>query len=303
MSRAPLGLLDAFVEVARTGNLTRAAESMHVTVSALSHRMRQLEERLGERLLARGPRGVSLTVAGRRLHDLVAAPLNEIDRAMRRFRTCADGSLTISAAPLMSTGWLVPRLPQFVAQHPQIRLNLHSSVHLVDFEQEPIDCALRVGRGGWRDVHSEFLVEERIGPVASPALLKSLGRLRMKDLHRAPLLGDPNAQLWKLWFQRVGGTPPQRYVASFDNSGALLEAAVQGLGVALGRDTMAQPLIESGRLVALSRRRIEAGYARYLVFPSRSLQHPGFLAFRSWLYGCFDREPPSLPIPQDGASD
>lgn len=294
MKRVQLDLLETFVAVARAGNLTRASEAMHVTVSALSHRMRQLEERLGERVLTRGPRGVSLTAAGRRLFDAVNEPLVDIERALRSFRGSGD-TFTLSTVPLLSNGWLLPRLPDFVGHHPQIAVNLHSDVALVDFEREPVDAALRLGVGGWANVHSEHLFTEWVSPVASPELLKKLGRLKLSALSRAPLLGDP-ANLWADWFARYGGEPPRRYVAGFNDSDSVTQAAVQGLGVALGRETLARPWIEAGRLVALTRRRLEAGFAYFLVFPPRSCEHRGFVAFRDWLYGQLGRESPPLPF-------
>lgn len=294
MARVSLDLLKAFAEVARSGSLTHAAQAMHVTTSALSHRMRQLEERLQTQVFARGPRGVALTVAGQRLLDAVDAPLADLDRALRDFRSCSSGrNLTVSTVSLLANGWLVPRLPDFVALHPQINLNLHSSPTLVDFDREAVDAALRLGRGGWRGVCSEHLLDESISPVASPDLIKRIGGPRRTLLSRAPLLGDPTGH-WNAWFERYGGTMPERFVAGFDNSEALHHAAVQGLGVALGRSMLAQPLIDAGRLVALSRQRLWAGFGYYLVFPQRSRTHRGFLAFRDWLYAQIDKPPPPL---------
>lgn len=294
MKRVSLDLLDAFAHMARHGNLTRAAEALHVTVSALSHRLRQLEDRIGERLFVRGSRGVTLTVAGRRLYEGVQTPLADIEEAVRRF-DCQCGALTLSMPPLMTSGWLVPRLPGFVGRYPQVRLNLQSSAALVDFQRDAVDAAMRLGRGTWPGVHSEWLFDEWVRPVASPALIKAHGGLPVSRLGKAPLLADP-ADLWGAWFERFGGGDgPRRIVAGFTNSEALHEAAVQGLGVALGRDTLARPLIGAGRLVALSRRCMPAGYSHYLVYPPRSLAHDGFLAFRLWLYDTLEREAPELP--------
>lgn len=295
MSRVSLDLLEAFVAVARHGNLTRAAEAMHVTVSALSHRMRQLEERLNARMFVRGSRGVSLTPAGQRLFDVVSDPLADIDHALRNFCTrTSDRTLTVSTVPLLANGWLVPRLPGFVAKHPQVNLNLQSSVTLVNFEREPVDAALRLGRGGWSGVCSERLLDEWVSPVASPDLLKRVGGPKSTLLARAPLLGDPS-DYWSDWFMRYGGQPPASFVAGFDDSEIMLHAAVQGLGVALGRTLLARPLIEAGRLVSLSRRRLKAGFDYYLVYPARSRSHRGFQVFRDWLYAQLDREPPPFP--------
>lgn len=282
MSRPPLEQLESFVIAARLGNLTRAAESMHLTVSALSHRMRLLEERMGHKLLARGPRGVLLTPQGQRLFDAVAAPLDAMDSAVRRFSIRTDNVVTLSLIPSMATAWLVPRLPAFLARFPELALNLQSTTHVVDFEREPVDAALRLGGGQWPGTSSELLFEEWIAPVASPALLEQHGRPTLAGLARLPLLGDPGGR-WDEWFATFGGKAPRRYVAAFDDTETLHQAAAQGLGVALARLTLAQPLIDSGRLVVLTRKRIKPGFAHYLVYPERSRQHPGFQVLRGWV--------------------
>jgi len=283
MGRLPLDQVEAFVTAARLGNLTRAAEAMHLTVSALSHRMRQLEERLGQRLLARGPRGVELTVEGRRLYDAVSAPLDAIGLALRRATPRNDRSITLSLIPSMATAWLVPRLPAFLAAHPDLGLSLQSSTHVVDFEREPVDMALRLGGGRWPGVHAELLFNEWIAPVASPALLQKHRDVpAAQRLTKLPLLGDP-ADRWKEWFAHAGGRPPAQHVAHFDDTETLHQAAAEGVGVALARLTLAEPLLRAGRLVLLGRRRLPAGFGHYLVYPERSLSHPAFATVRAWI--------------------
>ncbi|WP_372017129.1 LysR substrate-binding domain-containing protein [Pseudoxanthomonas sp. 10H] len=282
MSRLPLDQVDAFVTAARLGNLTRAAERMNLTVSALSHRMRLLEQRLGRKLLARGPRGVDLTPDGQRLFDAIASPLATIEQALQQATVRSDTAVTLSLIPSMATAWLVPRLPAFLARHPELALNLQSSIHVVDFEREPVDLALRLGGGRWAGVQAERLFDESIAPMASPALVERLGTPAPDRLGEWPLLGDP-ADRWKDWFTRFGGQPPARYVAQFDDTETLHQAAVQGMGVALARWTLAEPLVRAGRLVPLTGERMPAGFGHYLVYPARSLAHPGFATVRAWL--------------------
>ncbi|KAF1704616.1 LysR substrate-binding domain-containing protein [Pseudoxanthomonas kaohsiungensis] len=282
MSRLPLDQVDAFVTAARLGNLTRAAERMNLTVSALSHRMRLLEQRLGHRLLARGPRGVELTPDGQRLFDAIAGPLATIEHALRHATVRGDNTVTLSLIPSMATAWLVPRLPAFLAQFPELALNLQSSIHVVDFEREPVDLALRLGGGQWSGVRAELLFDESIVPVASPGLVERLGTPAPDQLAHWPLLGDP-ADRWKDWFARFGGLPPERYVARFDDTETLHQAAVQGIGVALARWTLAEPLVRAGRLQPLAQERMQAGFGHYLVYPERSLSHAGFATVREWL--------------------
>jgi len=282
MSRIPLASLQAFVLVARSRNLSRAAEQLHLSVSALSHQMRGLEERLNRKLLLRGPRGVTLTHDGSCLLDALGTHFDGIDQALRHLAQRRDDALTVSMMATFASSWLLPRLPRFVAKHPHLEINLQSGTNLVDFSRDPVDVSLRFGAGQWTDVHAEQLFDEWISPVASPALIKRLGKPKLADLGRWPLLGDPNAR-WKDWFATFGGEAPRRYVANFTDSETLQRAAHEGLGVALIRLTMARPLIDAGQLVLLTRERLRSEWAHYLVYPPRSEQHTGVRAFREWM--------------------
>jgi len=287
MSKPPLHTLQAFVAVAREKNLTRAAAQMNLTVSALSHQMRALEERLGRKLLERGPRGVSLTPHGARLLDEVAAHVDGIERVFARTREQPANTLTISALPSFSSSWLMPRLPAFMARHPGLEFNLQTTTAVVDFEREPVDAALRYGAGTWAGLTSEHLLDEQLAPIAHPKWLEEFGKPAPADLARWPLLGeyDDNSAHWRRWFTEFGGTLPNRYVASFTDVELLHRAAAQGLGVAMGRLLLAKPLIENGALVVLTRERMPAKYGHYLVYPSCSAKYPPLIAFREWLHG------------------
>lgn len=282
MIRVPLTSLQMFVVAARAQNLSRAAERLHLTVSALSHQMRTLEARLERTLLLRGPRGITLTVDGQRLFDAVAPHFDAIEVALATQRPRSGQSLTVSLMASVASSWLVPRLPRFVAAHPEIELNLQSNTQLVDFARDDVDCALRFGRGQWDGVRSELLFREEVTPVTSPALLQKLGRPRLDKLGDYPLLGDPGER-WQLWFAQYGGAMPKRFVANFSDAETVTRAAVEGVGIALGRMTMARPLIDSGKLVQLWKRTLPADYAHWFVLPPRSEQHVGVRAFRAWL--------------------
>lgn len=287
MSRAPLQVLPGFAAAARSGNLTRAAASMHLTVSALSHQIRTLEERLGRRLFERGPRGVVLTTEGERLLAQIGPHLDALEEALRPFGAGRDDMLTLSVTPSMASAWLVPRLGSFLAAHPQLEISLQSSVAVVDFDRlQGIDAALRIGQGNWPGVISEHLFDEWVAPVASPALIARMGGLPTPEaLQRWPLLGDPGPDdPWQAWFSERGMRAPERYVAMFDDSEALHRGAAAGVGVALGKLTRVRLLIESGQLVVLTPERLQTGYAHYLVYPPRSREHAGLLAFKTWLH-------------------
>ena len=284
MGKLPLGLLQQFVLAARLGNLSRAAAQANLTVSALSHQMRQLEERLERRLFERGPRGVTLTVDGCSLLEAVGEHFDGIEHALLRYHQRRHDALTLSASPGIITSWLVPRLPRLVAVHPDLELSLQSSSTLVNFEREPVDVGLRFGRGNWPGVRSERLFGEWVAPVAAPELVAQMGDADPNDLSQWPLLGDPHpANRWLDWFAQYGGTPPKRYVAHFDTVDALRHAALEGLGVALGRMVTSKSLIDAGRLQVLGDHYLPVEDAYWLVYPPRSQEHRGLQVFREWL--------------------
>lgn len=282
MDRAPLNALQVFVTAARAGNMTRAAERLHLTVSALSHQVRLLEQRLGVTLFVRGPRGLKPTAEGAMLLQRVGMHLDAIEEALQPLRARRDCVLSISALPSLASSWLMPRLPRFVAQHPDFEFNLDSSIARVDFADGRFDGALRYGPGNWEGVSAELLFEEWLTPVASPALLAGRPWPRLDELGEWPLLSPDDP--WPRWFEQFGGKEPKRYVATFSDSDTLQRATVEGMGVSLGRATLMRPLVESGRLVVLFPERMKARYAHYLVYPERSTRHKGFQAFREWLH-------------------
>ena len=281
MARASLNSLQTFVAAARAHNLTHAAAQLHLTVSALSHQVRQLEERIGSKVFVRGPRGLKLTAVGQRLLDNIAPHLAAIEDALKPLCGRDDNALSLSAMPSMTASWLLPRLPRFVARHPEVELNLDSSIELVDFADGRCDAALRYGMGEWPGLVTELLIEEWLTPVASPGLLAGRKPPGQAELGKLPLLGPE--EVWQNWFVQHGGRPPRRYVASFNDAESRQRAALDGLGVALGRTTMVRPLIETGQLVTLFPEIMKGRRAHYLVYPERSRRHAGFMAFREWL--------------------
>jgi LysR family transcriptional regulator, glycine cleavage system transcriptional activator len=297
MARPPLHALQGFVTAARDRLPLRAAEALHLTVSALSHQIRGLEDRIGQRLFVRTARGVELTADGRQLFDRVAGHFDALEQALQPFRTRRDDVLTISLMPSFAASWLVPRLPRFLAAHPQLEINLQSTSQLVDFERDTsIDAGVRFGRGQYPGLEAVHLLDDWVTPTASPALIARLGVPTLQTLDRFPLLGAPGGR-WSEWFAQFGGTLPKRFVATFDDSDTLHRAASEGLGVALGRLTLARPLVDAGRLVLPLRERLKAEFAHYLVYPARSASHAGLHAFRDWLLAeaAADAAPPAPP--------
>ncbi|MFL6592765.1 MAG: LysR substrate-binding domain-containing protein [Luteimonas sp.] len=283
MAKPPLHALQGFIAAARSGNLSRAADALHLTVSALSHQIRGLEERLGQRLFDRNARGVTLTADGRQLFERVSLHFDALELALQPYRVRRDDVLTISLMPSFAASWLVPRLPRFLSAHPQLEINLQSTTALVDFDRDAtIDAGLRFGRGQYPGLETTHLLDDWVTPTLSPALAERLGMPSLETLDRFPLLGAPGGR-WSEWFAQFGGAVPARFVATFDDSDTLHRAAGEGLGVALGRLTLARPLVEAGRLLLPFPQRLKAEFAHYLVYPARSATHAGLRAFRDWL--------------------
>jgi LysR family glycine cleavage system transcriptional activator len=282
VDRPPLNALQVFVTAARAQNMTRAAERLHLTVSALSHQVRLLERRLGRTLFVRGPRGLKTTPDGTLLLQRVGPHLDAIDAALQPLRARRDCVLSISALPSLASSWLMPRLARFVESHPDFEFNLDSSIERVDFADGRFDAGLRYGPGTWDGLTAELLFEEWLTPVASPDVLAGRTPPRLERLGDWPLLSPDDP--WPKWFEQFGGKEPARYVATFSDTDTLQRATVEGMGVSLGRETLIRPLVQAGRLVVLFPERMKARYAHYLVYPERSRQHAGFQAFRAWLH-------------------
>lgn len=302
MSRLSLHALPGFIAAARTGNLSRAADSLHLTVSALSHQIKTLEARLNLTLFVRGARGISLTEDGRRLLERIGPHYDGIESALRPYAARHEDVLTVSVTPSMTSAWLVPRLGRFLAGHPELELSVLSDSALVDFARDThIDVALRIGNGQWPGLQIELLMDEWLVPVASPDLIDRHGGLPTPEsLRDWPLLGDPDDE-WNHWFAHHGLAPVKRYVATFNDSEAQNRAARDGVGVGLGRLTRARLMLASGQLVALMAEPVKASYAHYLVYPSRSSSHRGMHVFREWLHQqvrADERSFARLPLPR-----
>ena len=284
MSKVPLHVLPGFVAAARARNLSRAAASLHVTVSALSHQMRGLEELLGHRLFHRGPRAEA---SPRRVSGGPAGgPATPSTPSRRRWPLSRSATRTCSRSASC-------RRSPLAGSSPGFRASPCATPRWSSISSRRLTSSTSTGGGRRRDplrpgrlaeLRTHLLFEEWVIPVCSPELLQRFPQAARGDFTGVPLLRDLNER-WHAWFERFGGVPPTRWVAAFDDTDALQRAAMEGMGVALGRLTMARPLIESGRLVALTPNRLLDRYAHYLVYPPRSENHPAVIAFRAWILG------------------
>jgi LysR family transcriptional regulator, glycine cleavage system transcriptional activator len=286
--------LCAFEAAARHGSFVRAAAELRVTKSALRHRIRRLEEQLGVPLFARQTQGLVLTPAGQAyLPDVRSAFASLRTATVELLRPPQARVLTVSATPTLAAKWLVPRLGAFHAAHPGIQVRINTSMRMVDFAREGIDMAIRYGRGIWPGLRADRLpMTEDVFPVCSPALLRGARPLRAPaDLASHTLLYVDYERLeWQLWLD-AACVPAEvardlmRRGLTFDVAYMALEAASDGLGVALGYAPYVGADIAAGRLVAPFDLSLpcSVGFDAYLVSPERMARMPEISMFRDWL--------------------
>jgi len=283
--------LRAFEAAARHLSFTRAAAELNVTQTAISHQIRRLEEQLGIRLFLRRNRALALTREAEGYVPAVRAAFEDLCQATDRLRRGErDGLLTVSATPSLAAKWLVQRVAAFQDAHPGIEIRISASTHLVDFQRESeIDLAVRYGRGSWPGLRADWLMAEEFFPVCSPSLLagdKPLGR--PADLAQHTLLhATASREDWQLWLT-AAGLPPALALKrglSFDQSFMAIQAAVEGLGIALGRTRFVEADIAAGRLVMPFNVVLPADAGFYIVAPEATADAPKIALFRDWLIG------------------
>jgi DNA-binding transcriptional LysR family regulator len=257
----PLGTLRTFEAVARHLSFTMAATDMALTQSAVSHQIRALEDHLGARLFQRRHRGIEITPEGRTFLEGVRAGLDSIMLATERIRNQHRvGVLTVASPAAFAIWWLVPRLGRFAALYPDIEIRIATSDgREPDLLRDGIDIAIvkRSAKEAARNPLEMPLLSERVFPVCSPSLLNGASLLRnASDLVRHPLIECDAAETedsefcWSAWLPRLGlDGPPSPRLLRFSEFGPALSAAVDGLGIALGRSPMVDAELAAGRLV------------------------------------------------------
>src|SRR6266702_2153640 len=288
----PLNALRAFEAAARLGSFSAAAQELRVTDSAVSQQVRTLERYLGTRLFKRLPRGLLLTELGSTYLPVLTAGFDRLSEATVRLRSGGvRGLLTVAALPAFASGWLLPRIRRFRERYPRVDVLLKTGRALADFRREDVDVAIRFGAASTGDTKSILLLPEDVFPVASPSLV-STSRIPMQvaDLRTLPLLHDVDAHpgqpwlSWRAWFERAGVESPNALRGlQFTDSIVLAEAAVAGLGVALGRGPNIEELLARGQLVRLTQDSWRAAWSYRLVAPPVNFSRPNVRAFVDWI--------------------
>ena len=276
--------LRAFEAAARLGSLTRAAAELHLTHGAISHQIKALEADLGVDLMARAGRGVRVTEVGERFASRVRDALERLADAVRE--TSANGDarrIRVTVVPSFAARWLLPRIGRFVATHPDLDLDVRAATALVDFDREDLDFGIRHGLGEWPGVIAEHLFDETYFPVCSPRIAHGRLPARPADLKRHVLLrgeGEP----WVPWFRAAGlDWPEPARGPMFSDSSHVVQAAAEGQGIALARESLLGNDLRTGALVRLFDVSVRSPRRFFLVHPPRLAGTVKLGLFRAWL--------------------
>lgn len=264
--------LTALSLFATLGTLTEAAERLGVTRSALSHRIAELEKRLGVALVRKAGRRISLTEDGERLLASMGDALDRLEAAVEPFRR-SRGQIRVSTVATFASHWLIPRISQFQARHPGIEVAISTTTRAVDLRKEDMDCAIRHGRGTWKGLSSTLLFRETLMPVARPDVVARAKPARFakanfsKIWHGAPLIRARSRFAdWSNW-QQHDRTLAQRRIKwlTVETRAQALDAAMAGAGVALMDMAYIATAVDEGRLETLAERPLQLQTGYYFV--------------------------------------
>lgn len=247
----PLRAIVVFDAVARCRSLSKAAAELFVTPSAVSQQIQALETHLGTTLLTKAGRGVALTEAGERYFEMITDDVQRVTEATQRIRGFRSRSvLTVRTTPTLGSKWLLPRLRSFLDANPDVELRLNATTEPTDFGREGVDLEIRHGEGRWPGMFVEGLAEESFLPVCAPTYAKAFG-MAAAELPDHRLIHSVKAQVqWSQWFAMTGSMPtPEWRRLLFDRSHMAIDAAVDGLGVALESTLMMWRELRDGSLV------------------------------------------------------
>lgn len=277
----PLNALRAFEAAARHLSFTRAAIELCVTQTAISHQVKLLEQRLGVELFRRLPRGLMITEDGLALLPTLQDSFDRMADMLQRFE---DGHvrdvLTLGSVGTFAVGWLLPRLSAFQERYPFIEVRLSTNNNRVDIAAEGLDYAIRFGNGAWHDTEAEELFEAPHSALCVPAIASQL--YSPQDVAARPLLRSYRMDEWPEWFEAAGVTPPKIKGIVFDSSVLMIEAALQGAGIALAPPLMFSRQLSSGALEQPFPVYVSKGCYWLTRLKSRTVT-PAMATFSQWL--------------------
>ncbi len=290
-NRPPLRSLQIFEAAARCGSFTAAGEELGITQSGVSRQVSDLEATLDTPLFHRNGARLSVTPAGKRLARELADAFSQTWSAVAEARR-SDRVVTLSMLPSIAVRWFAPRLGSFLKEYPDIDLRLTASRHLVEFATEGVDAAIRYSPSPAADLEAFRLGTETVLPVCSPDYAKKYELKVPQDLERATLLRGDIPEDWPGWFDSAGcqRLPPEGPLLGDDV--AILQAAVDHQGVALGRSLLVADDIAAGRLMAPFETSMKASHAYWFVRPKGQAEAASTEAIKKWLTEQFRKAQP-----------
>ena len=285
----PLRTLQVFEAAARHQSFTAAGHDIGITQSAVSRQIADLEAHLGQSLFVRSGPNLSLTPMGAKL-------AKGIGHALMDMRICVDAAqvksahnvITLTMLPSVAAKWLAPRLERFTQTHPDIDLRISATRHLVDFRVDGVDAAIRYGKGKWPGVIATQLASETIQPVCSAEYARKINLSAPSDLLRATLLFGDIEEDWHKWFAEVGlknAALPRG--PELGDDAAILQAALDHQGVALGRSLLIANDLQSGRLITPFATKLEASYSYWFVRPMAMARSATLIDVENWFINEF----------------
>jgi len=297
----PLKALLSFEAAGRTGSFQAAAKELFVTPSAISHQVKSLEAFLGLPLFERKTRKISLTMAGEAYLDSIMVAFLDIETATQRVISGhASGELNIAVAPAFLDRWLLPRFNDFTNRYPDIELDIHSSIGVIDFAQSEIDMAVYFGDGEWDDVECTHLRRSYMVPVCAPELLEQERVMEPADLLKFRLLQvKKRSEEWASWFKIAGvNFQPSQGTINFSNGMLTANAAAKGMGIALTDPSLVSDEIQSGELMIPIDIVMQLQKSFYIVSEkNRPLTYP-MAVFKQWIIERMTREDDGLSLNQ-----
>ena len=278
----PIQCLLTFEALARLRSVTLAAEELFVTPSAVSHRVRQLEQIIGTKLFGRAD--FSLTTEGSEYLAHVREGLAILQKYPSASSAPGKRKLRLAVTPTFARSILIPRLRLFTDAYPEIDLTLQVSIPLLDVVAQDADLFVRFGPGRYADMEHVSLMKDDVTPVASPAFVREHGPFETpQDLHGQPLLRSP-LEPWRTWFAANGLDWPEPVDGSqLNDVGLMCDAAAAGMGVGLVRLKLATPWLDNGALVRLYPHSVPSPHAHYLCWRTGTMDRWEVAAFADWL--------------------
>lgn len=302
LNRVHLNGLRAIEAVGRLGSLTAAAKELGVTLGAVSQQVQKGEKQLGRKLFERKSKGLELTSSGASIMPHLTSGMGELSAGISLLMERRDDPLTVSVPPVLAAKWLVWRINDFNAAHPNIRIRVDATMDLVDMATSDVDVCIRVSpsreAGTWPGVTSTKLFDLQVFPVCSPQTAQNL--LRPHDVLSLPIVRDQKAVFdWDIWF--ADGEPKDSELQNgptFSDASLCLDSTVAGQGIFLAWETLACDALKAGRVVEPFTRRVTTSYSYWLLQRPHSRKAQSISLFTAWL---MDELTQSLgrPIPQD----